>query len=86
MNCSICGNEQAWCVDKDDKGTYWLCGECAAEEVMATFLEKQALLKIARAADDAWEYIFENMPPKLNRQRVMYEKLYDALKEAEQLL
>ncbi len=49
MNCSICGFKVAWCVDK---GTYWLCGECATERVMEQFLENQALLRVARAAKE----------------------------------
>ena len=51
-SCSICGFKVAWCVDPDDKGTYWLCGECAASQVMESFLEKQALLRVARAAKE----------------------------------
>ncbi len=50
MNCSICGSAFAWCVDPDDKRTYWLCGECAAARVMESFFENQALLAVARAA------------------------------------
>ncbi len=86
MKCSICGFAIAWCVDKDEKGTYWLCGECAASQVMETFLEKQALLRVARAADDAWPFMFEDVPKALNSKRAKYEKLYDALKEVEDLL
>ena len=86
MKCSICGSLPAWCVDKDDKGTYWLCGECAAAQVMETFLEKQILLRVARAAEDAWPLMFEDIPKKLNSKRAKYEKLYEALKEAEHLL
>ena len=44
-SCSICGNDVAWLVDKGEKETYWLCGECAAERVMSGFLENQILLR-----------------------------------------
>ena len=26
--CSVCGQTPAVCVDKEHKGTYWLCGDC----------------------------------------------------------
>lgn len=31
--CSICGNKPALCVDKQHKGTYWLCAECMMERI-----------------------------------------------------
>ena len=44
------------------------------------------LLRVARAAEIAWPYMFEDIPKKLNSKRSKYEKLYEALKEVEHLL
>ena len=50
-NCSICGWGVAWCVDKEDKGTYWLCGRCAVEDVTDFIKEKRCLIKGIRELD-----------------------------------
>lgn len=44
-NCSICGFGVAWCVDKEDKGTYWLCGRCAVEDVADKIKKERILLR-----------------------------------------
>ena len=31
--CSICGQAPAVCIDEDNKGTYYLCGDCAFEKL-----------------------------------------------------
>ena len=74
--CSICGFAVAWLVDKGEKETYWLCGECAAESVWESFLAKQILIRVARAA----QLLLEHGEPEL------YDDLEEALKEAEHLL
>ena len=33
-NCSICGCIPALCVDKQSKGTYFLCGDCMEEVII----------------------------------------------------
>ena len=55
-NCSICGFGVAWCVDKEDKGTYWLCGRCAVEDVRDKIVKERILLRVTRAADEYWTY------------------------------
>ena len=45
-----------------------------------------ALLRVAKAAENAWPFMFEDIPKALNSKRVRYEKLYEALKEAEPYL
>ena len=82
MKCSICGHSVAWCVDKDDKGTYWLCGECAAAQVMETFLEEQILLRVARAAKPV---LWTNNDEKL-RESSFHKRLREALAAVEDLL
>ncbi len=92
MKCSICGSLPAWCVDKDDKGTYWLCGKCATEQVMETFLEKQILLRVARALQDVRIYFANSeILSDVDVFQHPYFKdgmryAYKALKEAERLL
>ena len=89
MNCSICGFKVAWCVDKDEKGTYWLCGECAASQVMETFLEKQALLRVARAVKTFGKQCGPGRSVDTTRSWFWdYEllELFEALKEVEHLL
>lgn len=55
-NCSICGFGVAWCVDKEDKGTYWLCGRCAVEDVTDMIKEKRVLVAVVRSAKTAlWQ-------------------------------
>lgn len=51
-NCSICGFGVAWFVDKEDKGTYWLCGRCAVEDVTEKIVKERILIRVARAARD----------------------------------
>ena len=49
-NCSICGFGVAWCVDKEDKGTYWLCGRCAVDYYREKIESERKLVRVARAA------------------------------------
>ena len=39
----------------------------------------EALLRVARAAEEAWPFMFNDIPKALNSKRMRYEKLYDAL-------
>ncbi len=55
-NCSICGFGVAWCVDKEDKGTYWLCGRCAVEDVTDMIKSERPLVRVARAAKKNIEF------------------------------
>jgi hypothetical protein len=55
-NCSICGWGVAWCVDKEDKGTYWLCGRCAVDYYRDKIKSERLLVRVARAADVYWTY------------------------------
>ena len=85
MKCSICGSLPAWWVDKDDKGTYWLCGECATEQVMETFLEKQILVRVARAAKE-WHDVRQSKGSGTWAEFTAFCRFAGALKEVEHLL
>ena len=39
----------------------------------------EALLRVARAAEDAWPFMFKDIPKALNSKRAKYERLYEAL-------
>lgn len=71
-NCSICGWGVAWCVDKEDKGTYWLCGRCAVEDVREKIPQQRTLVSVARMA----EMLFSNSAP-----RDTWKQLEEALGE-----
>ena len=75
MGCSICTNQNAVLVDREHKGTYWMCGDCAFEMIE----DKMKMERVVRAAEDAWPFIFTDIPKALNSKRSKYEKLYDAL-------
>ena len=32
--CSVCGQSPALLVDREHKGTYWLCGDCMGERII----------------------------------------------------
>jgi hypothetical protein len=66
-------------------GVDWTVGE-TYDAVQEAIEERKALLRVARAAEIAWPYLFGDMPKKQNHKRITYEKLYDALKEVEHLL
>ena len=40
--CSICGDIPSLCVDPDDAGTYYLCHQCAVDNVLAGAEERSA--------------------------------------------
>lgn len=87
MKCSICGSLPAWCVDKDDKGTYWLCGECAVDYYRDKIKNERLLIRVARAAKNAairLEVIQKAGP--LGQSPKWTQDLIDALKEVEHLL
>ena len=46
-SCSICGSEPALCVDKQNKGTYWLCGDCMEERIIEWIRVQQAIADFA---------------------------------------
>ncbi len=83
-NCSICGWGVAWCVDKDDKGTYWLCGRCAVDYYREKIERERLLVRVAREAkalldclhydEDAETWTFEEKDDNGH-------KLWAALKE-----
>lgn len=56
-NCSICGWGVAWCVDKEDKGTYWLCGRCAVEDVTEFIVKERLLVRVAEIANQLMFHI-----------------------------
>jgi hypothetical protein len=80
-NCSICGWGVAWCVDKEDKGTYWLCGRCAVEDVTDMIKEKRVLVRVGRAADGFVSYDGQDIYYGTPKQGM---ELIEALKEAEE--
>ena len=41
--------------------------------------EAAKLERVARAAEEAWPFMFNDIPKALNSKRMRYEKLYDAL-------
>ena len=45
--CSICGCIPALCVDKHNKGTYFLCGDCMEEELVEGTKIRQAIAEFA---------------------------------------
>lgn len=49
-NCSVCGWGVAWCVDKEDKGTYWLCGRCAVDDLREKIPQQRSLVSVVRVA------------------------------------
>ena len=86
MKCSICGKLPAWCVDKDDKGTYWLCGECAVDYYRDKIENERLLIRVARAAKDIEEWLTKNyspLPHWVDGQPKLTHRLRKALKEAE---
>ena len=51
MGCSICGTEPAVLVDREHKGTYWMCGDCVFEMIE----DKMAMERVVKAAEKAVE-------------------------------
>jgi len=91
--CSICGFAVAWCVDPDDKGTYWLCGECAVDYYRDKIKSERALLRVARAAEEFhvlasahWTSLANTMEEYEDIRVAAYNELIEALKEVEHLL
>ena len=41
--------------------------------------EAAKLERVARAVEEAWPFMFEDIPKKLNSKRARYERLYEAL-------
>ena len=49
--CSICGGIPALCVDKHNKGTYFLCGDCMEEVIIEKMKIQQAIAEFAEKID-----------------------------------
>ena len=50
------------------------------QPTLKAWSEKVAKLeRVARAAEEAWPFMFEDIPKKLNSKRARYERLYEAL-------
>ncbi len=81
-NCSICGFGVAWCVDKEDKGTYWLCGRCAVEDLAEKIVRERVLVRVARAAKD-YDEGFDAKILTMEDAVQLGRELKAALKEAE---
>ena len=45
--CSICGKIPALCVDKHNKGTYFLCGDCMGETIIEGIKTREAIAEFA---------------------------------------
>ena len=50
-NCSVCGCIPALCVDKQSKGTYFLCGDCMEEVIIEKIKIQEAITEFAEKID-----------------------------------
>jgi len=50
-NCSVCGRIPALCVDKQSKGTYFLCGDCMEEVIIEKIKIQEAIADFAEKID-----------------------------------
>ena len=69
-----------------EQGTIYLCATAHGPrtgDMNDVYMDVTPLVakleRVARAAEEAWPFMFNDIPKKLNSKRSRYEELYDAL-------